>query len=386
VPAGPVLEIWPWRQHLSRFTKLVVMPTHSILHIKPLGFPWETIDPFLFCVYHDDAYPRANAQMGPAASLAGRDLGQDFSQKDGWNMYHGKTVPGFPAHPHRGFETVTIVRKGLIDHSDSLGATARFGQGDVQWLTAGQGVVHSEMFPLLDASGPNPLELFQIWLNLPSGSKMAAPHFTMFWSQDIAHLSTRDAQGRTTDVAVIAGRLDAPNVRLGAPLAPPPDSWAARADADVAIWTVRLAPGARWTLPAARGEGTQRRLYFFKGASVTVDGQAVTAPSAIDLHAGTAVELVNTGDAGQTEAEFLLLQGRPIGEPVVQYGPFVMNTQAEITQTIDDYRRTQFGGWPWPDSAPVHGHEAARFARYPGGVEERPGAATGAPTAPALAG
>ncbi|HXE76657.1 MAG TPA: pirin family protein, partial [Rhodanobacter sp.] len=98
------------------------MSASPIVQIKPLGFPWETIDPFLFCVYHDDAYPRANAQMGPAASLAGRDIGQDFSRKDGWSMYHGSTVPGFPPHPHRGFETVTIARKGLIDHSDSLGA------------------------------------------------------------------------------------------------------------------------------------------------------------------------------------------------------------------------------------------------------------------------
>ena len=98
--------------------------------------------------------------MGPAVSLAGRDIGQDFSRKDGWSMYHGETVPGFPGHPHRGFETVTIVRQGLIDHSDSLGAAARFGMGDVQWLTAGRGVVHSEMFPLLDRTGPNTLHVY----------------------------------------------------------------------------------------------------------------------------------------------------------------------------------------------------------------------------------
>ena len=121
-----------------------------IVAVAPLGFPWATIDPFLFCVYHDDAYPKGNREMGPDASLAGRDIGQDFAGKDGWRMYHGATVPGFPSHPHRGFETVTIVRRGLIDHSDSLGATARFGAGDVQWLTAGRGIVHAEMFPLVD--------------------------------------------------------------------------------------------------------------------------------------------------------------------------------------------------------------------------------------------
>ena len=102
----------------------------------PLGMHWPTLDPFLFCAYHKDAYPRGNNNMGvPRDQLAGRDIGMDFSQKDGWSMYHGDEVPGFPRHPHRGFETVTLARQGFIDHSDSLGATARFGEGDVQWLS-----------------------------------------------------------------------------------------------------------------------------------------------------------------------------------------------------------------------------------------------------------
>ena len=339
-----------------------------VLRTEPLGFPWPTVDPFLFCVYHDDAYPAGNAQHGPAAPLAGRDIGQDFSRKDGWSLYHGSTVPGFPAHPHRGFETVTIVRQGLIDHADSLGAAARFGGGDVQWLTAGQGVVHSEMFPLLDRDGPNPLELFQIWLNLPASAKMAAPHFTMFWAQDIPRFTATDAHGRTTEVAVIAGRLQDPNARASAPLPPPPDSWAAQPEADVAIWTLRMAPGARWTLPAATGHDTRRQLYFFKGESVSVAGQAVRQSSAIALRADADVELVN----GPQVSEFLLLQGRPIGEPVAQHGPFVMNTDAEIRQAFADYQRTRFGGWPWPDAAPVHGPAPGRFARHPDGAQEQP--------------
>ncbi len=342
------------------------MSDSPIVQIKPLGFPWETADPFLFCAYHDDAYPRGNAQMGPDAPLAGRDIGQDFSRKDGWSMYHGSTVPGFPGHPHRGFETVTVVRKGLIDHADSLGAAARFGGGDVQWLTAGAGVVHSEMFPLLDAAAPNPLELFQIWLNLPAAAKMAEPHFTMLWSERIPKLTAHDAEGRSTEVAVIAGAL----ADADAPLAPPPDSWASRARADVAIWTIRMAPGARWTLPAAEGDGTRRHLYFFKGRAADVAGQRVEGPKVIELRADAAVELHAQDDV----AEFLLLQGRPIKEPVAQYGPFVMNTQAEIAQAVQDYRRTQFGGWPWPDEAPVHGREPSRFARHPDGREERPAA------------
>jgi redox-sensitive bicupin YhaK (pirin superfamily) len=335
-----------------------------IVSAQPLGFPWVTIDPFLFCVYHDDAYPRGNGELAPDASLAGRNIGQDFSRKDGWSMYHGSSVPGFPAHPHRGFETVTIVRKGLIDHSDSLGAAARFGQGDVQWLTAGKGIVHAEMFPLLDAAAPNPLELFQIWLNLPARSKMAPPHFTMLWSETIPRRVDRDAEGGETEVAIVAGRLAGAN----SPGSPPPDSWATQAQSDLAIWTLRMSPRARWTLPPAAGQGTRRSLYFFKGRSVTVAGQAFTGSQALELRADAGVELVN----GPDEGELLLLQGRPIGEPVAQYGPFVMNTQAEIMQAMNDYRRTQFGGWPWSDDDPVHGREPTRFARHPDGREDRP--------------
>jgi redox-sensitive bicupin YhaK (pirin superfamily) len=341
------------------------MTDASILKIQPLGFPWETIDPFLFCVYHDDAYPKGNGAFGPAASLAGRQLGQDFAGKDGWRMYHGTTVPGFPSHPHRGFETVTIVRKGLIDHSDSLGAAARFGRGDVQWLTAGAGIVHAEMFPLLNTDTANPLELFQIWLNLPARSKMAPAHFTMLWAEDIPHLPSTDAQGRETVVSCIAGRLA--QAVSAEPLAPPPHSWASQAESDLAIWTLKMAPGARFTLPPATGQQTRRQLYFFKGTSVKIDGSAIDKPAAIELNAGRPVELVN----GDAEGEFLMLQGRPIGEPVAQYGPFVMNTEAELRQAFADYQRTQFGGWPWPDAAPVHGADPTRFARHADGRTER---------------
>ena len=342
--------------------------SHPVIRVQPLGFPWETADPFLFCAYHDDAYPLGNAQMGPAASLAGRDIGQDFSRKDGWSLYHGATVPGFPQHPHRGFETVTIVRKGLIDHSDSLGAQARFGRDDVQWLTAGRGVVHSEMFPLLHQHAANPLELFQIWLNLPARRKMVEPHFTMFWAADIPRLRATDGQGRSTDVSVVAGALPVPQGEAVQPLAPPPDSWAAEADADVAIWTLRLDAGAQWTLPPATGQGTRRSLYFFKGQGITVGGQPIHDHAVIELRADVPVLL----EGGADEVELLMLQGRPIAEPVVQYGPFVMNTQAEIMQTMQDYRRTQFGGWLWKDAAPVHGVTKQWFALHLGGRREEP--------------
>lgn len=338
------------------------MSTDLVLDVAPLGFPWQTQDPFLFCAYHDDDYPAGTESMEPAVSLAGRDLGQDFVRKDGFRMYHGRTVPGFPQHPHRGFETVTVVRRGLIDHSDSLGAAARFGNGDVQWLTAGEGIVHAEMFPLLRQDGPNPLELFQIWLNLPAADKMAPPHFSMLWNASVPRRQDRDSQGRMTEVTVVTGALG--DTRA---LAAPPRSWAARAEADVAIWTLKLAPKAQWTLPAA-GVGTNRTLYFFKGASLRVAGQPIDPMNAIAVADARDIPL----EAGPDGCELLLLQGRPIGEPVAQYGPFVMNTQAEIQQAFSDYRRTQFGGWPWPKDDPVSPRAQARFARHIDGRIETP--------------
>src|SRR4051812_32165536 len=178
-----------------------------VLEVAPLGFQWATVDPFLFCVHHVDDYPAGNEALGPDASLAGREIGSDFAGVDGWRMYHGEEVPGFPQHPHRGFETVTIVRRGLVDHSDSLGAVARFGRGDVQWLTAGGGIVHAEMFPLVERDRPNPLELFQIWLNLPGEDKMVAPHFAMLWDHDIPRRRFTDGAGCATEVTIVAGSL-----------------------------------------------------------------------------------------------------------------------------------------------------------------------------------
>jgi hypothetical protein len=336
-------------------------PTRNpILATHPLGFPWKTLDPFLFCVHHDDRYPRGDERLGPVASLAGRELGMDFAGKDGWRMYHGRVVPGFPQHPHRGFETVTVVRSGRVDHSDSMGAAARYGGGDVQWLTAGKGILHAEMFPLLHRDRDNPLELFQIWLNLPARDKFAEPHFTMFWDEQIPRVEASDEAGKKTVVTMTAGTIGDRKA-----LAPPPASWASRPESDLAIWQIAMQADARWTLPSAKA-GTNRMLYVFKGA-ITVGG--------VTVQAGTAAQLVpdlEVGLAAVGEAEALVLQGRPIGEPVVQYGPFVMNSEAEIRQAYADFRRTQFGGWPWDRDDPVHPISEDRFARHADGKVDKP--------------
>ncbi|HEY0192796.1 MAG TPA: pirin-like C-terminal cupin domain-containing protein, partial [Kofleriaceae bacterium] len=239
-----------------------------------------------------------------------------------------------------------------------------FGPGDVQWLTAGRGIVHSEMFPLLEQTAPNPLELYQIWLNLPRADKLVDPHFAMLWDHTVPRVVHRDAAGKTTEVTVVAGALGDARVP-----APPPRSWAARAEADVAVWSIKLEPGATWILPPAR-PGTNRSLYWFRGDQLRVAGRALAGHCGLALVPDAAVAI----EAGPgADGELLLLQGRPIGEPVAQHGPFVMNNRAELQQAFADYQRTRFGGWPWPDEAPVHGREPGRFARHADGRVERAG-------------
>ena len=330
----------------------------AILSIKPLSFPWETKKPFLFCVHHEDHYPAGNDDLGPATSLGGRMIGQDFTIKDGFRMYHGRKVPGFPAHPHRGFETVTIVRKGFVDHSDSLGAAGRFGNGDVQWLTTGKGVQHSEMFPLLNKEKDNPFELFQIWLNLPASKKMAEPHYAMLWDDEIPVVEIPDKEDHITKAHLVAGEIKgqkAPD--------PAPDSWAADPENNVAIWTIEMEPGAEWAIPTTAKE-VNRTLYFFVGNHVEVNGEDIPHYHAVELKPDEPVTVKNNCEES---AEFLVLQGKPIDEPVVQHGPFVMNNHTEIQDTIYDYQMSQFGGWPWPSAENVHPRESGRFAKFADG-------------------
>jgi redox-sensitive bicupin YhaK (pirin superfamily) len=333
---------------------------NPIQQIIRLGFPWETRDPFLFCVHHQDFYPAGNENLGPVESLAGRNIGNDFDPRQKWRMYHGDTVPGFPAHPHCGFETVTVVTRGLIDHSDSLGAAGRFGNGDVQWMTAGKGVQHCEMFPLLNREGDNPLELFQLWLNLPKSKKSAEPYFSMLWSDTIPIVHAKDQNGKTTQIKIVAGDLQDNK----AP-APAPDSWAANPSHEVAIWIIHMEPYAEWTLPSSRQE-VNRMLYHYKGSTLRVHTQEIQRGHGVELKSKEALTLVN----GPDETRLLLLQGKPIGEPVTHYGPFVMNSQHEIQDVIREYQRTQFGGWPWPAHDHTHPRERGRFARYADGYEE----------------
>jgi len=331
------------------------------------------MDPFLFCVYHQDDFPAAGEGQGVApAQLQGRSIGQDFSGRDGFSMYHGTDVPGFPAHPHRGFETVTIVNQGLVDHADSLGAAARYGDGDVQWLTAGRGVMHSEMFPLRSGEGRNPLDLYQIWLNLPPQDKMVDPAFVVQWGDDIPVYRTTAPSGAVAEVKIVAGdyapQEDQPEgvTATIAALPATPRSWSGRAEGDVAIWQITLEPGASITLPPAVQAAARRNLYFHQGDQLQIAGGTQPAGRLISVKATQALPIVNSG---REAARILLLQGVPIGAPVAAHGPFVMNTRQEIEQAMRDFQQTQFGGWPWGASGPVHAPGMQRFALPPGAKE-----------------
>ncbi|PKP19036.1 MAG: pirin, partial [Bacteroidetes bacterium HGW-Bacteroidetes-22] len=306
--------------------------------VQKLNAQWSIENPFLFCAHHQDAYPKGNSEMGPAVPLSGRNPGSDFSGKDGFSMYHGDKVPGFPAHPHRGFETVTIVLNGLIDHFDSKGNEGRYGNGDVQWLTAGAGCQHNEMFPLVNDDKENPLELFQIWLNLPAKDKFVKPDYKMLWAEDIPVIQLTDANKKRSTVRLIAGTF-----RQHESLKPCPDSYANNENNHVGIFLIQMEPLATITLPAV-SETLTRNLYYYRGEDqIQIDDLKIGSSNRIKLGGNTDTIITN----GKKESFIIVLEGEPIQEPIVQYGPFVMNTENEIRQAMNDYQNTAFGGWPW---------------------------------------
>ncbi len=182
----------------------------------------------------------------------------------------------------------------------------------------------------------------------------------MLWDSIVPRHAHRDDDGRTTEITIVAG---AHGGKQAAP--PPPNSWAHRRASEVAIWTIRMQPNARWTLPAA-SSGLNRWLYVLEGG-VALDAQPVAGQLAV-LRSDEETAIVN----GAVATEMLLLQGRPIGEPVVQQGPFVMTTRQEIQETIAEYQATRFGGWRWASDEPVHPAMEGRFAQHADGRIERP--------------
>jgi len=230
-------------------------------------------------------------------------------------------IAGFPSHPHRGFETVTYMLDGRMKHKDHLGNSGDLGPGSVQWMTAGRGVIHSEM----PQQAQGRLRGFQLWLNLPAAEKMQPASYRDIPAEQIPELHFRGGSAR-----VIAGRLSLGEVFSSGAINQKPDAMST----DPLVVDVRLEAGARVDIPITIGHNAL--IYAYEGA-LLVDSDAIPHRSAGILEDGDHVRL----SAGSGGGKGLLLAGRPIGEPIAQYGPFVMNTRAEIEQAMADYRAGQ---------------------------------------------
>jgi len=231
---------------------------------------------------------------------------------------------GVGQHPHRGFETVTIVYEGEVAHRDSTGAGGTIGPGDVQWMTAASGILHEEFHTPEFARQGGTLDMVQLWVNLPAKDKMSAPGYQTLLNKDIPIVDLPDDAGR---VRVIAGEFS------GA-------KGPARTHTPMNVWDVRLQHGHSARFPAP--EDWTLAIVILKG-SVRVNG-------AQDIGEAQMAMLDRTGEGvfveATSDATFLLLAGQPIDEPIVGYGPFVMNTQEEISQAITDFNSGRFGQIP----------------------------------------
>ena len=181
----------------------------------------------------------------------------------------------------------------------------------------------------------------------------------MLWADSIPKIKFKDANQKNIEIDLAAGKYE----NYSAP-EPAPDSWAANPENEVNIWQIKLEENAVWEIPTASGKVT-RSLYFFEGETIEAESNSIQINHVLELDAKREISLKN----GSKPARLLLLQGKPINEPVEQYGPFVMNNMAEIQEAFADYRKTQFGGWPWPRTDMVHGNETGRFARFADGEE-----------------
>lgn len=323
------------------------MSNPLIYSVVPIEFRLDLKDPFIFCAHHIDHYPKGNADLGPATPALNKE----------YNMYYGETVPGFPEHPHTGFETITLVEQGYVDHFDSLGNAGRYAEGDVQWLTTGNGVEHCEMFPLLHEDRENPFELFQIWFNSSPEQKKQPADYRMFWREQIPHVFETDPQGRKSDIRVISGAFKHTDA-----IPRPPHSWAAAAENKVNIYLITLAPEAELTIPAITTT-SNRFCYFYEGKTLDVEDQTIDFKHLVELKPDADIHL----KSGLLESRILWLEGEPINAPVAMRGPFVLNSNEELDAAFRRYRETHFGEWPWPSPAPVFEKAQPRFATYNGG-------------------
>ena len=328
-----------------------------VLKVQAINMHWDTEDPFFFVSHHCDEYPKGNAQQAPPLEMiGGRNLGRDYKRIFGFRMYHGKVVPGFPIHAHWGYETITMASKGYIDHFDSLGNEGRFGNGDVQWISAGDLYFHNEMYPLVHDDDTNHNEITQIMINLPLKDKGTQPEVRTMWSEEIP-VSSRE--GYT--VKVIAGEFEGvcalPHNAV---------SWATDPDNHVKILRIAIGPNASITLPRTE-DGVNRNLYSAEGNGLSIDGENYDAFKRFKL-SNDEVNITN----GDTEGVLWLLEGRPIDERMSSFGPIILDTDKNVRKALNVLREEELKRWHWGLVDRTQPKGTGRFIRFHDGREEFP--------------
>jgi redox-sensitive bicupin YhaK (pirin superfamily) len=355
--------------------------------------PWPARLPFLFIGAHFDQFPAGDEQMGVKSSLLrGRQIGSDFSGKDGWSMYHGEHVPGFPRHPHsNSLTTITITLSGTIDHFDSMGNAGRYGGGDIQWASFSSGAEHSEMFPLINKDGPNPVELLQVWQLIPSKLRKDPMRYVMQWREGLGSVLL-DASGAKVDapaaggdaaaqqfshVSVISGSYmgSKPNI------SETPQSWSAQPESHSLILIITIPrDGMTVKLPPATSPTAVRTLYQLPGIGARSPAKALlSSPSSAQTVAlewssaaelNSEIETVITSSGGGMR--LMLLQAVPIGQQHFTHGPFVSYSPEEIRGIMREYQTTRFNSkWEGEDDQ-VHPRDQPRFSRQAGEVTYPP--------------
>ncbi|PAA95136.1 pirin family protein [Serratia fonticola] len=261
------------------------------------------------------SYNELGAEMSPFLLL-------DHAAPTKFHSHSGRR--GVGQHPHRGFETVTIVYQGEVEHRDSTGSGGVIGPGDVQWMTAASGILHEEFHSKDFSQKGGTIEMVQLWVNLPAKDKMAAPGYQTLLNQDIPVVPLADNAGQ---VRVIAGNY-------GGHAGP------ARTFSPINVWDMKLNAGHTTTLQVE--EGHTLAVVMLHGA-ILVNGEQIVRETQMVLldRAGDSITLEANGDVS-----LLVLSGEPIDEPIVGYGPFVMNNEAEIQQAFRDFNSGQFGAMP----------------------------------------
>ncbi len=317
---------------------------------------WDIEDPFIFASHHFDLYPVGNErQAPPKEQVDKKDLGNDYYKLFGYRLYTSKMTPGFQLHSHWGYETITLVPQGYVDHFDNLGNQGRYGYGDMQWVTAGGRYHHCEMYPLVHQDRQNPQLVTQIMLNLPLSEKNTPPEVHTVWKEDLVEFE-EDGCTFTLLVGNFMGRTaEAPSKR----------SWAADPAHHVTVLRVLMKPGSTFKL--GKTEAASRNIYLTEGGA-TVAGRPYKASTRLKLKTDCEVEIT----MGDTESEVWLLEGDPIGEKQSRWGPAVLGSDNEVREAVNIIRKEELEEWPWDFVNQKQPLGTERFYRAADGTEIRP--------------